>query len=1467
MSSKKSKFVDEGAEVSDDERATFDDEDSETDEHVPNTYEVDDGFIVGDDEEDEEDQRRSDHRDSHKRRRSESRHEDSDDDDDDDVSSKKKRKKHRLKRLKKKNKLEKELEDLHRTSDDEQAVPLSDDEVHVSNADELRNTLFSAEDEGEMAYDEEDHNSHRYAKQNRGFREDDDDEMRGFIVGRSKRTEEYDDGDPFGYGQDYYEEEAATTVDARETLQKIFGPDEIAEQFMTEEDEIIRNEDIPERYQLSKTVRTVTEVEIADEANWIYAQVFEFMESGALFDSGFTNENNYQSGWGQDMSSSEQGNWGRDAPTDTGNWGRDVPSDTGNWGRDAPSDQGSWGQEMSSNQGSWGQELPQYDGMDDVDMNGSTSNLLKEKIIAEITQVLHFILINRYDIPYIAQYKKEYVATNLKYDDLWTIYEYDEKWSSLQSKKQLIRDLYRESQMSGIDFYQTLVNQSTNIEDVEDLISHFQLNAGPSSNTKDSTERKKRRSSRRDPYTVAKQSKASGITQHFGLTPMQYSENISLNFQMHKKNDHPTTAEVLVQEYVSSLHPTGEAVLKIARHILAREIAAEPYVRYVVRQAYKIYAQMSLTLTPKGEASSIIRLRDYKNVHKTSFSSYSRSSDLIQLMHIFRDERDGLVQITIDIPDERLNEVLKHEDLYFSRDASSSQSWNDQRLLIIQEVKKMLAPSMENFLRSHYAKKGKTVIGRACKQSLEQILHQGPFGNDKNHNPNLLQVYELEEEEENPRPTRHRIMSCCVGIDREITTFSVLDVDGQFKATLQWKFNVMGRNSNETKEIAEKQEDELRDFIRAHEPHALAVATSGSNSIKLFKIVQDIVNDLIRTRRIKCKGVFYAPDKFARIYEVSPIAQREFPGVSEIEKRAVFVARYFNDPLTALATLFNSNNDITCYKYHELQDMLSTDYLVSVIEQAFVTMVNAVGVDINRIVEVKNLQSVLRFVSGLGPRKADKIIKSLQARKSALLTKRKQLLESVEKGGIDVGKVVFLSCAAFIRILPPPGVSNAEFDVLDNTRIHPENYKVAIKIAMDALDMEDDTDENSIELVMKNPKRLEDLDLVSYAEELEKRGYGKRHSTLQDIKTELQDPFKDPRDDFIDLSSDDQRAVDLLFTYITGETDKTLHVGQLVSAMVQREAFGKNDQWTGFNCQLENGLRAFLHVDTMDTSKEIKPGSVIECIIIDIDKKGFFVKLSYNESEIQQAKEALVVNPTLSKSSSRSSSSSSSRATPKMKSRRQFKRNIHHPNFRNYNYGQAIEFLSDKPAGETLVRPSSLGPDHLAVTFKYLNDQFINLDVKEEDKVDINSLGRRLKIKDKTYADIDEICVSYVQSFIDYAKMLQNHHKYTSLDYESIEKELAQEKQKNPKSIPYKIAVNPKSPGRYIIYYMPNKRVKKQHISVGPEGYSFNQRAFTNITKLLNAFKTAFSQSQGLRPSSSSSHSHSSGTSSGWGNK
>jgi len=62
-------------------------------------------------------------------------------------------------------------------------------------------------------------------------------------------------------------------------------------------------------------------------------------------------------------------------------------------------------------------------------------------------------------------------------------------------------------------------------------------------------------------------------------------------------------------------------------------------------------------------------------------------------------------------------------------------------------------------------------------------------------------------------------------------------------------------------------------------------------------------------------------------------------------------------------------------------------------------------------------------------------------------------------------------------------------EVLDGSRIHPETYEWARKMAVDALEYEDE-DANpagALEEILEAPERLKDLDLEAFAEELERQ--------------------------------------------------------------------------------------------------------------------------------------------------------------------------------------------------------------------------------------------------------------------------------------------------------------------------------------------------------------------------------------------
>ncbi len=52
------------------------------------------------------------------------------------------------------------------------------------------------------------------------------------------------------------------------------------------------------------------------------------------------------------------------------------------------------------------------------------------------------------------------------------------------------------------------------------------------------------------------------------------------------------------------------------------------------------------------------------------------------------------------------------------------------------------------------------------------------------------------------------------------------------------------------------------------------------------------------------------------------------------------------------------------------------------------------------------------------------------------------------------------------------------------------------------------------------------------------------------------------------------------------------------------------------------------------------------------------------------------------------------------KTRAKASRNIQHPYFHNLDYKAAEEFLTNKPRGEVIIRPSTKGKNHISITWK-----------------------------------------------------------------------------------------------------------------------------------------------------------------------
>ncbi|XP_058983159.1 transcription elongation factor SPT6-like [Musca domestica] len=147
-----------------------------------------------------------------------------------------------------------------------------------------------------------------------------------------------------------------------------------------------------------------------------------------------------------------------------------------------------------------------------------------------------------------------------------------------------------------------------------------------------------------------------------------------------------------------------------------------------------------------------------------------------------------------------------------------------------------------------------------------------------------------------------------------------------------------------------------------------------------------------------------------------------------------------------------------------------------------------------------------------------------------------------------LGPKVFINCSGFIKIDTSSlgDSTEAYVEVLDGSRVHPEKYEWARKMAIDAMEYDDEESNSAgaLEEILESPERPQDLDLDAFAVELERQGFGNKSITLYDIRSELNSLYKDIRIPYRSANSKE------LFDMLTKETPESFYVGKMVLATV-----------------------------------------------------------------------------------------------------------------------------------------------------------------------------------------------------------------------------------------------------------------------------------------------------------------------------
>jgi len=310
---------------------------------------------------------------------------------------------------------------------------------------------------------------------------------------------------------------------------------------------------------------------------------------------------------------------------------------------------------------------------------------------------------------------------------------------------------------------------------------------------------------------------------------------------------------------------------------------------------------------------------------------------------------------------------------------------------------------------------------------------------------------------------------------------------------------------------------------------------------------------------------------------------------------------------------------------------------------------------------------------------------------------------------------IFLNAAGFLRISRDPEVKlvkvrHADDDVqdpLDDTRIHPEDYELARKMATDALeldeeDIHDEHPSHVVSLIMQDPdneRKLNELNLDEFAVSMYEANEDRKRHTLNVIREELLKPFSEQRAPFPSLEPWD------VLTMLSGETPRTLRMGLIVSVLVVH--IDKKFVLV----RLDSGIEGVINIEYITEEGNILPRDIInkgqtkQGVIVEVKLNlpadQFFVDLSVRPSDLGQGDGLFRrVKRDDHWNIPQFERDLEMQARKKRAEIGRTRRVIKHPNFHNFNATQAENYLDKQQRGDVVIRPSSKGVDHLAVTWK-----------------------------------------------------------------------------------------------------------------------------------------------------------------------
>ena len=467
------------------------------------------------------------------------------------------------------------------------------------------------------------------------------------------------------------------------------------------------------------------------------------------------------------------------------------------------------------------------------------------------------------------------------------------------------------------------------------------------------------------PYRPKRRTRAM-MARERGLEPLA-------DLLLTQKGDPETLAHPFIQPETV---PDAQAALAGARDILAERFAEDARIRERMREFFARKALLNTAVVKDKEAEGI-KFRDY-----FSWSEPASKAPSHRLLAVLRGEAEGILRLAFRPEDEGEAKTLVSRT--FERGIGTL---NELTKAADDAYSRLLAPSMENELRTELKQRADAEAIRVFADNARQLLLAPPLG------PKTILAIDP--------GFRTGCKVACLSPEGRLLEYLTINPHAGSQAE------------------RERAGQELLRLTRDHRIEAVAVGNGTAG-----RETETFVRELPHWNA--SIPVIMVSESGASVYSASELARKEFPDLDLTYRGAISIGRRLADPLAELVKIDPKAIGVGQYQHDVNQSQLKHS-----LDDVVVSCVNKVGVELNTASE-----PLLSYISGLGPTLARNIV--AYRHEHGMFSSRKELL-----GVPRLGPKAFEQAAGFLRVAESA-------DPLDRTAVHPERYTLVKRMAKDA---------------------------------------------------------------------------------------------------------------------------------------------------------------------------------------------------------------------------------------------------------------------------------------------------------------------------------------------------------------------------------------------------------------------------------